>query len=151
MSLVQSGDILICAAYRITLNRTILKKSICSFYQPGEVLRCSAFILSSFHTPANALFHCLPMCQTKGRVGRVGEVGGLREKAKCSFLCAPPFHFFAALPQMDPSQSEKPPSQLFTEETSCVCVSCVCDLCVRLRTCKLISKRQTDDVLRFTN
>lgn len=93
---------------------------------PSKVLRCSAFILSSFHTPANALFLHLPPSLTKGKEEVGMGVGGLREKAKCSFLCATPSHFFSALPQMILQKSEKPPSQLLTKETSFVCV-CVCE------------------------
>lgn len=61
---------------------------------PTEVLRCSPFILSCFHTRTNAVFHRLPASQTEGG-------GGVP--------CFVPFHsrFFSVPPENGSFTSEK--------------------------------------------
>lgn len=138
--------------HKIIFDRTIHGKKVNLLFYIGSVMKnprsfpksrgVQLFILSSFHTLANVPFHRLP--QTKGRGG------GLREKAKCSVLCASPSHFFSALLQMDPSQVGKNLFHSFSprKRVRCVCVYvCTCDLCVRLG--KFIFNRHEDEVFKF--
>lgn len=135
MSLVWSWNILYIGSYsteQFTESQSVLSiRRMMKNMILSEVLRCSGFILypRPFTLLLMLFFHRLPMSQTKGREG-----GGLRKRAKCSFLCAIPSHFFSALPQMDPSHEWETSSQLFNKETSFMCVW------LRLGTCTFIFK-----------
>ena len=89
---------------------------------PSQVWRCSAFILSSFHTLTNGLFHRLPTSQTKGKEG-----GGFKREGKVFFplcysisflLCTAPNGSFTSWRNLLHSYS---PRKLVL----CVCVTCV--------------------------